>query len=61
MLVTIAENLPHEPQLKVWALDKVEKKTGIPKCLSSIKIQNGRRPFPVRCNGESAEDYTNAV
>ena len=48
LLVTIAENLPAEPLLKVWALDKIEKKTGVPQCLSSIHIQNGRRPFPVR-------------
>ena len=48
LLVTIAENLPNEPQLKVWALDKIEKKTGMPKCLSTISVQNGRRPFPVR-------------
>ena len=47
ILVTIAENLPSEPLLKVWALDKIEKKTGVPQCLSSINIQNGRRPFPV--------------
>lgn len=47
LLVTIAEDLSSEPQLKVWALDKVEKKTGAPKCLSSLGIQNGRRPFPI--------------
>ncbi|TKX22514.1 putative E3 ubiquitin-protein ligase PEP5 [Elsinoe australis] len=46
-LVTLAEDLPHEPELKVWALDKPEKKTGIPKCLSTVSIQNGRRSFPV--------------
>ncbi|KAF4556432.1 hypothetical protein D9617_1g083100 [Elsinoe fawcettii] len=46
-LVTLAEDLPNEPELKVWALDKTEKKTGVPKCLCTISIQNGRRPFPV--------------
>lgn len=47
LLVTIAEDLPNEPTLKVWALDKVEKKTGTPRCLSTLSVQNGRRPFPV--------------
>jgi hypothetical protein len=47
LLVTVAENLSDEPLLKVWALDKVEKKTGAPKCLSSLAIQNARRQFPV--------------
>jgi hypothetical protein len=48
LLVTISEDLPSEPILKVWALDKIEKKTGAPSCLSSLAVQNGRRPFPVR-------------
>ncbi|KAH8696344.1 putative vacuolar protein sorting protein [Talaromyces proteolyticus] len=47
LLVTIAEDLPSEPILKVWALDKIEKKNGSPRCLSSLSVQNGRRPFPV--------------
>ncbi|KAF2089012.1 vacuolar protein sorting-associated protein 11 [Saccharata proteae CBS 121410] len=47
LLVTIAEDLPNEPILKVWALDKLEKKTGIPKCQSTLSIHNGRKPFPV--------------
>jgi hypothetical protein len=47
LLVTIAEDLPNEPVLKVWALDKIEKKTGAPRCLSTVSVQNGRRPFPV--------------
>lgn len=46
-LVTISEDLSNEPVLKVWALDKPDKKTGGPKCLSSIGIQNGRKQFPV--------------
>ncbi|EAW06717.1 tethering complex subunit PEP5 [Aspergillus clavatus NRRL 1] len=47
LLVTIAEDLPNEPILKVWALDKPEKKTGAPRCLSTTSIQNARRPFPI--------------
>ena len=47
LLVTIAEDLSNEPVLKVWALDKLEKKTGTPKCLSTLSIQNGKRQFPV--------------
>jgi vacuolar protein sorting-associated protein 11 len=47
LLVTIAEDLPNDPVLKVWALDKTEKKTGAPRCLSAVSVQNARRPFPV--------------
>ena len=47
LLVTIAEDLPREPVLKVWALDKLVKKTGLPTCTSSLSIQNGRKPFPI--------------
>ncbi|KAJ9268955.1 hypothetical protein DTO212C5_4961 [Paecilomyces variotii] len=47
LLVTIAEDLLNEPVLKVWALDKSEKKTGAPRCLSSLSVQNQRRQFPV--------------
>jgi len=36
------------PVLKVWALDKPVKKTGIPTCLSTVAINNGKKPFPVR-------------
>lgn len=46
-LVTISENLSTDPSLKVWALDKIEKKTGLPRCLCTIGVQNGRRQFPV--------------
>ena len=46
LLVTIAEDLPNEPVLRVWALDKIEK-DGAPKCLSTLGIHNGRKPFPV--------------
>jgi vacuolar protein sorting-associated protein 11 len=49
LLVTIAEDLPNEPILKVWALDKLEKKTGVPRCQSTLSIHNGRKPFPVGC------------
>ncbi len=34
--------------LKVWALDKTVKKTGLPTCQSTLNIGNGRKPFPVR-------------
>ena len=46
--MTIAEDLSNEPVLKVWALDKTEKKDGGPKCLSTLSIHNGRKQFPVR-------------
>ena len=51
-LVTIAEDLSNEPVLKVWALDKIDKKTSAPRCLSSVSIQNGRRQFPVSLHAE---------
>lgn len=38
-----------EPVLKVWALDKLVKKTNLPTCLSTLSINNGRRQFPVSC------------
>lgn len=41
------EDLSHEPVLKVWALDKPVKKTGLPTCQSTLSIQNGRKQFPV--------------
>jgi len=47
LLVTISEDLSNEPILKVWALDQTEKKTGAPKCLSTLSIHNGRKQFPV--------------
>lgn len=47
LLVTVAEDLPNEPVLKVWALDKVEKKTSMPRCQSTLSINNGRKPFPI--------------
>jgi tetratricopeptide (TPR) repeat protein len=46
-LVTVAEDLSNEPVLKVWALDKPAKKTGMPTCLSEIRIGNGKRQFPI--------------
>ena len=49
LLVTIAEDLSNEPVLKVWALDKLEKKTGTPRCQCTLNIHNGRKQFPVRC------------
>ncbi|KAI9809940.1 MAG: hypothetical protein M1825_000373 [Sarcosagium campestre] len=41
------EDLSNEPVLKVWALDKTEKKTGTPTCQSTITIHNGRKQFPI--------------
>lgn len=48
LLVTIAEDLSNDPDLKVWALDKTEKKTGAPQCLSTLAVHNSRKQFPVR-------------
>ncbi|KAH8816330.1 vacuolar protein sorting protein-like protein [Xylogone sp. PMI_703] len=47
LLVTLAEDLSNEPVLKVWALDKPVKKTGLPTCQSTLSIYNGRKPFPI--------------
>ncbi|KAJ0124585.1 vacuolar membrane protein [Diaporthe amygdali] len=44
---SLLEDLSGEPVLKVWALDKPVKKTGMPTCLSSVTIHNGRKQFPV--------------
>lgn len=46
-LVSISEDLSSDPILRVWALDRPDKKTGDPKCLSAIAVQNGRRLFPI--------------
>ncbi|KAF2667692.1 vacuolar protein sorting-associated protein 11 [Microthyrium microscopicum] len=47
LLVTVAEDLSNEPVLKVWALDKVEKKSGTPRCQCTLSIHNGRKQFPI--------------
>lgn len=47
MLVTVAEDLSNEPVLKVWALDKVDKKSGMPQCISSVIVQTGKKQFPI--------------
>ncbi|RMJ20880.1 vacuolar protein sorting protein [Aspergillus sp. HF37] len=47
LLLTISEDLSNEPILKAWALDKPEKKTGAPSCLSTVSVQNARRRFPI--------------
>ncbi|KAI0156561.1 vacuolar protein sorting protein-like protein [Xylariaceae sp. FL1272] len=47
LLITVSEDLSSEPVLKVWALDKPVKKTGLPTCLSTISINNGRKQFPI--------------
>ncbi|KAI5285419.1 hypothetical protein KEM55_000666, partial [Ascosphaera atra] len=49
LLLTVAEDLPNQPVLKVWELDKEDKKTGNPKCLTTLTVQNGHRQFPVSC------------
>ncbi|KAK5132316.1 hypothetical protein LTR08_009224 [Meristemomyces frigidus] len=46
-LITLSEDLSNEPQLKVWSLDQSEKKSGNPRCLSSVNVQNQRKTFPV--------------
>ncbi|EFX06606.1 vacuolar protein sorting protein [Grosmannia clavigera kw1407] len=47
LLVTVAEDMSTEPVLKVWALDKPVKKTGVPTCLSTIEVNNGKKQFPI--------------
>lgn len=47
LLVTVAETLTSEPTLKVWALNKPDKKTGVPQCQSVLTIQNGRKQYPI--------------
>ncbi|KXX75148.1 Vacuolar protein sorting-associated protein 11 [Madurella mycetomatis] len=52
LLVTVAEEPSvgasvNQPVLKVWALDKPVKKTGIPTCLSTVAVNNGKKPFPI--------------
>lgn len=39
--------MSNDPVLKVWALDKMVKKTSMPTCLSTLNINNQRRQFPV--------------
>jgi vacuolar protein sorting-associated protein 11 len=46
-LASISEDLSAEPVLKVWDLDRNEKKSTSPKCLSTVPVQNGKRLFPV--------------
>ncbi|KAM5357397.1 hypothetical protein ACJZ2D_016307 [Fusarium nematophilum] len=47
LLLTVAEDMSSEPVLKVWALDKLVKKTNMPTCLSTVTISNNRRQFPI--------------
>ena len=58
LLVTIAEDLSNEPVLKVWALDKLEKKTGAPRCQVTLNIHNGRKQFPVSLTGHQRHGTT---
>lgn len=47
-LLTLAEDLSREPELKVWHLEQVERKGSPqqPKCLCTLTVQNGRKNFP---------------
>ncbi|KAK0737264.1 hypothetical protein B0T21DRAFT_438644 [Apiosordaria backusii] len=53
LLVTIGEGgagedlEPGQPVIKVWSLDKVNKKDGAPGLLSTVVVNNGKRPFPI--------------
>ncbi|KAF4119495.1 vacuolar protein sorting-associated protein 11 [Geosmithia morbida] len=51
LLVTVAdgnqEDMSSEPVLKVWALDRLVRKTNLPTCLSTVSIGNARRQFPI--------------
>ncbi|VBB78255.1 Putative Vacuolar protein sorting-associated protein 11 [Podospora comata] len=53
LLVTIGEGgagedlEPGQPVVRVWSLDKVNKKDGNPGLLSSVVVNNGKRPFPI--------------
>ncbi|KAH7320829.1 hypothetical protein B0I35DRAFT_427861 [Stachybotrys elegans] len=47
LLVTVGEDMSSDPVLKVWALDKLVKKTNLPTCLSTVDIRNGMRLFPI--------------
>lgn len=55
ILVTIGEeeNVT-SPLLKIWDLGKIDKKTGAPNLLRSVKIQHGPRPHPVSTIAVSA-------
>ncbi|KAK3293576.1 uncharacterized protein B0H64DRAFT_216491 [Chaetomium fimeti] len=58
LLVTVAEGGGEsQPVLKVWALDKPVKKTGIPTCLSTVVVNNGKKPFPISAFA-ATEDLT---
>ncbi|KDQ61289.1 hypothetical protein JAAARDRAFT_55962 [Jaapia argillacea MUCL 33604] len=48
ILVTLGEedNIRH-PLLKIWDLGKIDKKTGSPNLMRSVKVQYGNRPHPV--------------
>ncbi|EME41059.1 hypothetical protein DOTSEDRAFT_74557 [Dothistroma septosporum NZE10] len=46
-LLTLAETLSSEPELKVWTKEQNDKNTGNPKCLCHLTVQNGRKNFPV--------------
>ncbi|KAI5292012.1 hypothetical protein KEM52_006685, partial [Ascosphaera acerosa] len=50
LLLSIGEDLPNLPVLKVWDTAKEDKKTGGPKCLTTVAVSNGggrKGGFPV--------------
>lgn len=61
MLVTIIEDLSSEPVLKVWALDQIDKKTGDPRCASSLTVTNGKKYFPVGVSGRVVGEGANGM
>ncbi|KAM0233513.1 hypothetical protein ACHAPO_007212 [Fusarium lateritium] len=58
LLLTVAEDMSSEPVLKVWALDKLVKKTNTPTCLSTVMINNNRRQFPKISAFAATDDLT---
>lgn len=46
LLVTVAEDMSSDPVLKVWSMGKLDQKTDVPRCLSTISLQNNKRQFP---------------
>ncbi|KKA30677.1 hypothetical protein TD95_003353 [Thielaviopsis punctulata] len=47
LLATVAEDLSNAPVLKVWALDKIVKKTNLPTCLTTLLINSSKKQFPI--------------
>jgi vacuolar protein sorting-associated protein 11 len=50
VLVTLGdEDGVRSPLLKIWDLEKMDKKLGIPLLMRSVKVSAGNRPHPVSC------------